>query len=89
MQTQPGGSTYQMQFDYERLSRLLDRVRSFMADTSWHTLSEIAGACGGSEASVSARLRDLRKLGMIVQRQRVGDPRRGLFAYRVLPSGVL
>jgi len=40
---------------------LLDRVRDAMSDGEWHELSEIKNSCGGSDASVSARLRDLRK----------------------------
>ena len=41
------------------------------------------------EASISARLRDFRKHGLSVERRRRGDPRAGLWEYRVLvPAGV-
>lgn len=86
MQAQFYGATYQPELDFARLNSLLNRVRNFMADGQWHTLKAIAEACGGSEASVSARLRDLRKEGRIVERQRIGDPKAGVFAYRVVPK---
>ena len=45
-----------------RLDRLLDRVRSLMQDGEWRTLTEINEECGGTETSVSARLRELRRV---------------------------
>jgi len=69
--------------DEKRLGRLLDRVRDLMANGAWRTLREIADACGGSEASVSARLRDFRKAqngSLTVERRRVTD---GMWEYRV------
>lgn len=81
------GVTVDPALDQERLARLLDRVRDFMADGQWKTLAQINAACGGTEASVSARLRDLRKGrwgAHTVERRRVGDPRAGLWEYRVV-----
>ena len=52
----------------------------------WWTLRQLVERCGGTEASISARLRDLRKLkhgGHTVERKRVKD---GLFVYRIVPS---
>lgn len=70
-----------------RLASLLKRVYGVMSDGHWRTLSDIAHeARAGSEASVSARLRDLRKPrfgGHTIERQLVGD---GLYAYRMVPS---
>jgi hypothetical protein len=40
---------------------MLERVRALMGDGKRRTLSEITAVVGGSEAGVSARLRDLRK----------------------------
>ncbi len=72
--------------DLPRLAGQLERVARFMSDEQWHTLPELSAACGASEASVSARLRDLRKRGFVVERQRL--TRGGLFGYRVLlPHG--
>lgn len=56
-----GGQTYDSALDAERLSSQLGRVYAVMRDGEWHGLSELSARCGGSEASVSARLRDLRK----------------------------
>lgn len=57
-----------------------------MNDGKWRTLSEISALTGDGEASISARLRDLRKDefgGLNVDRRRRGDESRGLFEYRV------
>ena len=55
------GSTYVPKLDQVRLGRQLDRVFQFMLDHKNHTLNEIAQATGSPEASVSARLRDMRR----------------------------
>lgn len=68
----------------------MKRVLSLMSDGKWRTLSEIHEAVGGTEASVSARLRDLRKPkfgGYTVLRRRVGDPRRGMWEYKLDEGG--
>lgn len=82
------GETFDEGLDGARLSSLLVKVRTLMADGTWRTLSEICAAIGaGSEAGVSARLRDLRKEqfgGYTVERRRRGDGRRGLWEYRLL-----
>jgi putative component of toxin-antitoxin plasmid stabilization module len=77
------GATFDPDRDGARLTRELDRVRAFMADGSWRTLKEIADATGAPEASVSARLRDLRKPrfgSWTVDREHVAD---GVWRYRV------
>lgn len=55
------GETYEPKKDQRRLSGQLFAVRTLMADKKWRTLAEISATVGGSEAGVSARLRDLRK----------------------------
>jgi hypothetical protein len=83
-----GGETFDLAIDYERLNRQTRRVAEFMADAQWHTLAEISGATGDPEASVSARLRDLRRPslgGYLVERRRV-RPAHGLWEYRLLPA---
>jgi biotin operon repressor len=75
-----GGSTYSPSRDFDRLSRQAQRVAQFMERGNWVTLSEIAQATGDPEASVSARLRDLRRLGFTVEREYV---ERGLHRYRL------
>ena len=76
------GKTFDEDRDGKRLSVQLVKVRRLMADGLWRTLAEIAEATGAPEASVSARLRDMRKPGgggYIVEREFV---HRGLFRYR-------
>jgi hypothetical protein len=78
------GATYSRALDHERLGEQLLRVGRVMADGAWHTLREIGDRTGDPEASVSARLRDLRKRkfgGHSVQRQRLA---RGLWRYRLV-----
>lgn len=57
------GRTYDPALDGERLGTQLDRVRDMLLGHrgEWFTLSELQSIAGGSEAGVSARLRDLRK----------------------------
>ena len=77
------GDSYDPALDEERLKNLLGRVWGFMRDGGWHTLADIRSSCGGTEASVSARLRDLRKErfgGYTIDRQRVSG---GLYEYRM------
>lgn len=77
------GETYDPALDKNRLKTLLGRVFDFMGDYRWHTLGEIQRSCGGSEAGVSARLRDLRKArfgSYTVHRKRVDE---GLWVYQL------
>lgn len=79
------GATYEPQLDYVRLTGQLQRVAALMSDGRFRTLNEIAREAGGTEASVSARLRDLRKPrygARAVERERVVG---GLFRYRLVP----
>jgi len=55
------GKTYNPTLDKSRLKAQLVRVREFMRDGKWRSLSEVAAATGDPEASVSARLRNLRQ----------------------------
>lgn len=75
------GYTYESDKDEERLKTQLRRVFAVMADGREHLLEELAALTGGSEAAVSARLRDFRKErfgGWTVKRRRID---RGLFGY--------
>lgn len=47
-------------WDPERLTRQARKVYDAMVDGHWHTLRELSDLSGAPEASVSARLRDLR-----------------------------
>ena len=80
------GRTFDPALDGDRLTRLLSRVYACMRDGEWRSLSQIVQHCGGSEASVSARLRDLRKVrfgAYVVERRRRGRPQVGVFEYRI------
>jgi hypothetical protein len=79
------GSTYDAARDEVRLSGQLQNVRQILSDNRWHTLSEIAQRIGGSEAGISARIRDLRKVRFgnhKIDRQHIGG---GLWRYRWCP----
>jgi hypothetical protein len=77
------GKTYDHQQDGRRLTTQLEQVRRIMNDGGWRTISEIAAKVIGTEAAISARLRDLRKEkfgGLNVERKRLHG---GLWVYRV------
>lgn len=83
------GTTYQAEFDFQRLTRQLDRVAHVLRGGEWHTLRTMARCSGGSEAGVSARLRDLRKPehgDFDIERVRVVG---GLWHYRVAPADLV
>ena len=77
------GDSYQPNRDGPRLAAHLGAVAEFMESGNWHTLRAISIACGAPEASVSARLRDLRRKGRTVERRYVA---KGLYEYRVLTA---
>lgn len=77
------GDTIDQERDGERLSRQARTVFNLMRDGKWRTLFAIASWTGEPEASVSARLRDLRKPkfgGYTVDREYIAD---GVWQYRV------
>jgi hypothetical protein len=87
-----GGATYSAALDGSRLARQLESVRKIMSDSVWRTLSEVEAETGHPQASISARLRDLRKPrhgSLTVERRRRGEAAAGLFEYRVLPGSDL
>lgn len=82
------GATYDDSRDRARLNRQALAVYDLMRDGQWRTLPQIAGLTGEPEASISARLRDLRKPRFgeyIVERRYLSD---GMWAYRVLPPDI-
>ncbi len=81
------GVTYEPKFDATRLRGEMARVYKLMSDSYWRTLREISDLTGDPEASVSARLRDLRKSkfgGHTVNRRRRGEASRGIWEYQLL-----
>jgi DUF971 family protein len=81
---QRDGITYCHERDGIRLHKQHKRVLEVMEDGKEHTLAELALRTRDPEASVSARLRDLRKArfgSYDIQRRYV---ERGLYAYRLV-----
>lgn len=68
--------------DRKRLGKQLLLVKGVVVGAGWLTLARISELTGAPEASVSARLRGLRKLGFTVETCRAG-PDRGTWLYRV------
>lgn len=80
-----GGKTFNAELDGARLTSHLQKVYDLMKDGKWRTLKTISITVGCSEASASARLRDLRKpwAGQNkVERKRIKET--GLWMYRVI-----
>jgi hypothetical protein len=77
------GETYDEKRDRTRLARQLRSVFEYMADRHWHTLDQLERELGHPPASISARLRDLRKrkFGCWVVERRYVD--HGLWEYRL------
>jgi len=76
------GKTFDPEKDYERLNRQQRLVFDVMKDGKWRTLRIIGALTVQPEASISARLRDFRKLGLTVERRRV-EGQSGLWEYSV------
>jgi len=76
------GVTYDEDRDHDRLAKQLRRVVDAMQDMQWHTLAQLSEITGDPEASVSARIRDLRKPPryFVIEREYV---HRGLWRYRI------
>jgi hypothetical protein len=87
-----GGTTYDEALDGKRLTGQLEAVKEALlragARNRWLTLREMEELFEGRypQASISARLRDLRKPsfgGYVVERRRRLDAERGIFEYLV------
>ena len=82
------GKTFDAVLDGPRLSSQLERVKAVLKNGQWITLRMLAHAVGGSEASVSARIRDMRKEkfgGFHIERRRdPKDPSSGVWQYRLI-----
>lgn len=77
------GSTYEPALDRRRLTGQLLRVWEVVRNGQWYTLAGLEILTGDPQASISSRLRDLRKPrfgGYVVERRRV----LGTHEYRVL-----
>lgn len=80
------GKTYDSGLDKSRLNSQQQDIFEAMRDGAWWTLSDLSASTGHPEASVSARIRDLRKPkfgGFTVESKR-GPGRRGTWLYRLV-----
>ena len=80
------GDDYVHERDFNRLMPKLQKVKQYMEENDWVTLSELSNATGAPEASASAALRDLRKKKFgfrTVSRRYQGN---GLYAYKLEPA---
>lgn len=78
------GESFSRTRDLSRLNQQARDVYEYMKHGEWRTLADISANTGHPEASVSARLRDLRKPmlgGFTVERRYIA---RGLYQYRVI-----
>ena len=79
------GATFIQAFDRDRLNKQCQAVYDCVIDHNWHTLRGLSTKTGYPEASVSARLRDLRKVKFggfeVIRKRTVG----GLHFYKLLP----
>lgn len=83
------GKTYEPEHDHKRLGKQMQAVKMLMSDGRFRTLLAISRITGYPEASVSARLRDLRKAkfgGYTIERRSIGERKNGLFDYRMVKS---
>jgi len=75
--------------DHDRLNEQHVRIKNTMKDQVWRTLYEIHELTGYPEASISAQLRHMRKLGFggheVNKRHR--GPGRGLWEYQLILKG--
>ena len=75
------GADYVAERDRARLTGQLERIFKVIADGAWRTLEQISVAADAPHASASAQLRNLRKIGHVIDRRHVGA---GLYEYRLV-----
>lgn len=78
------GQTFEPKRDTVRLNEQAQDVFNFLSDNCWHTLREAHERTGHPEASISARIRDLRKLkfgGFKIEKRYIEN---GLWQYRMV-----
>lgn len=82
------GAGYDDTRDRERLTRQIDCIRETALDSGWVTVQRLAARCrsrypsvGFPENSVSAQLRNLKKVGFGLERRHIAN---GLHEYRLV-----
>lgn len=80
------GHCYEKGYDQKRLTGQILRIYDLIEDGEWRTLSEIAKETGDHESSISAQLRNLRKVRFgehVIEKRARGERVNGLFEYRL------
>lgn len=80
------GSDIVPEKDNERLTKQIEKVYNLMKDGQYRTLAEITFQTGAPAASVSAQLRNLRKVRFgshLVTKRPRGNRKTGLFEYKL------
>lgn len=77
--------------DRQKLGKQLAAVRDCMVDGQWWTLARLSAATGYPEASLSARIRELKRVGLAYVRRKVGpgEGQMGQWEYRVIVSAAV
>ncbi len=78
------GATYNEARDGARLRSQLERVKAALSDGQWWTVQDLVRLAGGSDSSITARCRDLRKASKgayTIQSKNLG---RGSWIYRMV-----
>jgi hypothetical protein len=81
------GSDFDTKLDQERLTGQMKRIYDVICDGRARTLDEISKLAFAPHASVSAQIRNLRKVrfgSYTILKERAGDPANGLFVYRMV-----
>ncbi len=79
------GETFERQKDGKRLNKQFNDVFEFMRDEKWHSLNAIHTITEYPESSISARIRDFRKVKFgahTVNRRRIKDS--GTWQYQLI-----
>ena len=80
------GSDYEPELDQSRLTGQIQKIYDLMKDGNWRTLEEIESQIDEPQSSISAQLRNLRKIRFgahTINKQRRGDRTKGLFEYQL------
>lgn len=81
------GSDYEKELDQSRLTGQIFKIADLMKDEKWRTLEEIESSIDEPQSSISAQLRNLRKVRFgqhTVNKRRRGDRTNGLFEYQLI-----
>jgi hypothetical protein len=80
------GEDYCASLDKKRLKLQIVQIYLIIKDGKWRTLPELEKETGYMSSSISAQLRNLRKLrfgALKIEKRRRGNPTNGLFEYRL------